>query len=308
MSLFANDSQPSAPVWAGFFSIEQYARFLGHVHDYLRENHIEATIQEGLITIPAGNHKLGLHNLAQLCFHSPEERWHTLIFSHLTRVLASTAKDEILAQATAPYEEVADKLAIRMWPKAILEATNASELVTREYIPDIISVLVYDNPESISTVGWSTIKNWDLSLDDIFERALANVKRDMPPKITKVQIEEGAEVTVFLSENFFMTTHALFLDGFEDCIGTFGSLVGIPHRHALLCFPIDDVSVVNVLSNLVIAVHNMHGEGPGSISPFLYWYTGGEYIQLPHEIDDNQLTFLPPPEFIDLLDKIARAN
>ena len=308
MSLFANEPEPTAPVWASFFTLEQYAQFLGHVHDYLREHAIEATVEDGLITIPADNHKLGLQNLAQLCFHAPQEKWHQIVFRHFDRVRASSEEDQIRAQATATYDEIADKLAVRMWPKAMLEATNASELVTREYIPDVISVLVIDNPESISTVGWSTIKPWEMSLDAIFERALANVKASDRPKITKIEITEGLELTVFLSDSFFMTTHALFLDSFEECVGTFGTLIGIPHRHAMLCYPINDVSVVSVLSNLVIAVYSMHNEGPGSISPFLYWYTGDDYIQLPYAIDDNQMTFLPPPEFVDLLDTIASAN
>lgn len=307
MSLFTDETQPKPPQWANFFSLEQYAAFLGHVHDYLSDHQVEATVEDGLVTIPADSHKLGLQNLAQLCFHSPETRWRDIIYSHFRRVRASSNEDEIIAQATASFDDIADLLAVRMWPKAMLEATNSEELVTREYIPDVISVLVYDNPESISTVGWSTIKSWDLSLDEIFDRALANVKKETP-KQTKIPLEDGLEITVFLSESFFMTTHALFLDNFKDCVGTYGTLVSIPHRHAMLCYPIDDSTVIDVLSNLVIATYNMHNEGPGSISPYLYWYTGDEYVQLPYALDDNQMTFLPPPEFVDLLDKIARAN
>ena len=308
MSLFATKSERSAPIWANFFSLEQYAQFLGYVHDYLRENELIATVENGLVTIPADNQKLGLQNLAQLCFHSPSEHWQTIIFSHFQRVRVTSNEAEIRAQANATFEEMVDKLAIRMWPKAMLEATNSAELVTREYIPDVISVLVYDNPESISTVSWSTIKNWDLPIDYIFERALANVRENDRPKLTTVRLDDTLEIIVFLSDSFFMTTHALFLDNFEACLGSYGTLVGIPHRHALLCFPINDSSVLDVLSNLVIATYNMHNEGPGSISPFLYWYTGDEYIQLPYSIDENQMTFLPPDSFVALLEKIARAN
>ena len=49
----------------------------------------------------------------------------------------------------------------------------------------------------------------------------------------------------------------------------------------------------------------MHHDGPGSLSPYLYWYHDGEFTVLPYESEDDALTFVPPDEFVDVMDELT---
>jgi hypothetical protein len=49
----------------------------------------------------------------------------------------------------------------------------------------------------------------------------------------------------------------------------------------------------------------MEREGPGSITPNLYWYRDGRFTLLPYEIANKQFNFRPPDELVDLMNQLA---
>ena len=55
----------------------------------------------------------------------------------------------------------------------------------------------------------------------------------------------------------------------------------------------------------VQAVVGMHRDGPGSITPNLFWYRDGTFEQLPYELEGNQLSFAPSDDFVELLDQLS---
>ncbi|NLA34682.1 MAG: hypothetical protein GX868_03220, partial [Actinobacteria bacterium] len=46
-------------------------------------------------------------------------------------------------------------------------------------------------------------------------------------------------------------------------------------------------------------------QGPGPISNQLFWWRDGEFIALPAEEKDQQITFSPPIEFIEMMNSLA---
>ena len=87
-------------------------------------------------------------------------------------------------------------------------------------------------------------------------------------------------------------------------LGAHGSLVGVPHRHAVFIYPINDLKVVTVMQALAYAVHGMYTEGPGSISAKLYWYDGQKFTDIPYSFSETKIDFTPPDAFIEMLNEL----
>ena len=49
----------------------------------------------------------------------------------------------------------------------------------------------------------------------------------------------------------------------------------------------------------------MFQQGPGAISPGLYWWRNGTISLLPAQLDGKKVAFAPPDEFIAVLNELA---
>ena len=82
-------------------------------------------------------------------------------------------------------------------------------------------------------------------------------------------------------------------------------LVGVPKRDILILHRIQNVGVMEAAGAMLQVIVGMHRDGPGSISPYLYWYHDREFTVLPYELEDESLRFLPPDEFVELVDDLG---
>jgi hypothetical protein len=48
----------------------------------------------------------------------------------------------------------------------------------------------------------------------------------------------------------------------------------------------------------------MFEQGPGSISPDLYWWREGSVTLLPSQFDGSNIQFMPPDEFVQALNAL----
>ena len=101
------------------------------------------------------------------------------------------------------------------------------------------------------------------------------------------------------------TTNILFdLNIKKEFIGPYGSLIGIPHRHVVIIYPIKTLEVVEAINRLIPIIFGMEREGPGSISNLLYWFKDNEYTTLPYKISEDKMDFYPPQTFVDVLNQL----
>ena len=49
----------------------------------------------------------------------------------------------------------------------------------------------------------------------------------------------------------------------KHLVGTHGALVGLPHRHIALIYPIENISVMGAINTLIPVIYGMFGERPG---------------------------------------------
>ena len=85
-----------------------------------------------------------------------------------------------------------------------------------------------------------------------------------------------------------------------------GTPVAVPNRHTVLAHPIRDMSFVGVLGHMLDLARRMEQEGPGSISPHLYWLRDGRLEHLDARIDDAGVRLFPGAEFTAMLEALAR--
>ncbi len=312
-NLFSGWNEPqTTPAWAGFFSLSQFRHFKRLVDGYFSRKRVPYQWGEGIITLEQGEHgsqhQLGLVNLAQICARNEEKEWGQIVEDHFTTLERSQTEQRALEQRLDDFDRVAELLAVRLWPEDYLGELDPERMIHRREIPGVVSALVYDLPSSIRNVTPEEVKDWGRDEDELFKIGLENIRETCIPDVSVQDLGEGVEVTVFSDESFFVASHALLLEDHPDSLGSFGALVGIPHRHVLLTYPIESLKVVDAIPRLIAIISGMEREGPGSISSRLYWYQDGDFVDLPYHIEKNTLNFSPPVEFMEMLNLLGEGE
>ena len=292
------------PQWADFLTPKQYVRFVELVETDLRRRNVTYRIEDGLIRTSDGG-ELGLLNLAQQCFGAPGDDWPKIIEGHFDSLFRSLAKREAIEAEMKSFEKVSGLLAARLWPEDTLDSLG-KVLVYRRDIPGTVTVLVLDLPDRVQTISPDMVAAWGRAEEELFTLALDNVRCNMSYDPQEFDLDEGIKLRALLGNSFYVASRALLLEDHPELAGSHGTLIGLPHRHALLAFPIDDIGVLQAVQRMLPMVSGMFREGPGSVSPRLYWYHGGQFTDLPYRIDpDKGIVFSPPDEFVELLNQLA---
>jgi len=295
------------PDWAAYLTASEYKRFRGLVHDWLRAHSRGfREVDGGGIDVDLGAekpHMIGLANLAQKCHQMPAEDWAALIAEHLDSVLNT---DEI--DSAPPFESVKSMLKVRIYPEDYAAGLPNGELllVRRPLAPGLISALAIDYPKTVATVPPETADGWGIPIDDLFEVGLANVREQDRPGVQRQQLDEGGSISVLVGDSFFTSTWALMLDEFAIPSSPHGAIVAIPNRHVVVFQPIVDLSVVEGTRAVMSLAVQMYRDGPGPISPNLYWRRGDSLTLLPTRYADKTAYFEPPAEFIDVLNQLHK--
>jgi len=166
-------------------------------------------------------------------------------------------------------------------------------------------VLVFDLPTSIRNVMPSDVASWQRPVEELFRVALSNTLENNPPELQAQALPDDLKVWVFGGNNFYVASQALLLEHFPQCLGAHGALVGIPRRQTLICYPINSLEVLKALNYLPIIISAMEKEGPGSITPNVYWYTRGRFVNLPYELSETAYNLTPPEAFVEMLNSMA---
>ena len=298
--------------WGDFFSPEEYRRFIRLVEAELRQQGFRFTINGGTVVV-TGDHadnqrQMGLLNLAQMCKSRPKHDWPEIIAHHFGQLERIDRERRALAERTRDFDRVAELLAVRIWPRDYLEGIGFDAAVHREDLEGTVSVLVYDLPTSIQNVSPKDAEAWGKAPDELFALGLANVRENYTPDILRQDVGDGVEIVLFADESFFIASFALLLDHYPEYVGAHGSLISIPHRHVLLCYPIESLDVIRAINLLIQITAGMEKEGPGSISPHLYWYRDGEFTRLPYRLTGRELRFFPPESFVAMLNDLSEAG
>ncbi len=294
-----------APPWAPFFTGEQYAIFLALVEAELRSQTVDVVMGDGLVAVTMASgeeHHLGLKNLAQHCHQHPEAEWDAAIARHFATMIQAREEGKKLDESN--FAEIQGLLKLKLYEDDFPED---AEFVSSPVVAGIVAVLTLDLPTTVCSISADKAEEWGKSTKELLDLGLANALTE-PFEHTVMDPDEGIPLHVIEGDSFFVTTRALRFEEWVPLDHPNGAIFIIPNRHTLIFHVIEGAQVVQAVNLLISCARSMFREGPGSISPNLYWWRAGEFTLLPCEEDEetNALTFTPPPEFVSFLNHLMQ--
>jgi hypothetical protein len=288
------------PEWAGFFkSTAQLERFEKLIERDFKGRGMRVAIEDGRVipVKPSGPERWGLSNLGQSCAAAQPAEWAGLIARHFDAILA-VQRDEELSLA-----EAAERVMIRLWDERDLPPNVP--WVGRDDIPGIRTVLCIDAEKSIRSVKREELDAWGVEAAELFMQALVNLRERIHPQVESLEPE--CPVRVISSEDgFYGGSLTVELERFSKHFGRYGAIVSIPTRAAVLLAPFNDTGVIQSIQEMIAMTAGLYRDGPGSVSPRVYWYYRKRWREIPYDMGDR-LEVNPPPELVEVLNRVAPA-
>lgn len=281
---------------------------------YFRELFTNELTKNGLTSVSFGgpyvtaqgdtDKKYGTWNCAQMCATSDRNDWPAIVEAQVRSLLNSDKESAEFNVYEKSFAEVGSLLRVQLYPADFLDGIPfKDETFYKTDIPGTLTVLMIDLPSSIATVKKSGAKSWGKSDKELFEIGLRNTLA-----MTVVQQETHAmgdfNIVSLNGNDLLSAVHAFDFQKFDGVTGAHGTLIGIPTRHFVLCYPINDLGVVKAAQGMAVIISGMNNEGPGSLSPFLYWYKDGVFENEPYTIENKNFNFIPKERFVTELNKL----
>jgi hypothetical protein len=236
---------------------------------------------------------VSMRNLRQLARLVPRDDWPALVSDHITTII--TAIEEPLD--LSDFELAQHLLRTRIYPA---EADNGA-LAARPFAPGLIEAVVVDTPTTVRTVTVEEMNGWPVSGDALFMLGRANVRADGPLQVDDSELG-GVPVAVLHGWSFYAATHLAWLEEYVE-MGPYGALVVAPSRSLIVAHPINPRAgyhaTVAAARELQIQAHQAYEDGPGSLSPHLFWWRGGELTLLETRYEGDSLVL--PRDFLNML-------
>lgn len=237
-----------------------------------------------------------LRNVRQVCAGHDRGLWPGIVVDHLAG----------LAQVRSHprrYDDL-DRLRPLLRSRLYAEAEFLlADVVARPVVPGVVEALVVAEEGTIATLSRRDAQRWGQPLDDLYTLGREQVRSEGPPHVRPVDVD-GAVLDALESGSFFTTTHVFWLDDLLD-LPADGALVALPTRHLLLAHPIRDASVLGAAEAMIVNANAFHEQGPGSLSPHLYWWRERALTLLPATVEPDRVTFRPPVEFGALVRRLT---
>jgi hypothetical protein len=306
-SFFKNKNNREVPEWASFFNESEYSTFLKAIDDYFNKKKITYEPGDGLLTVGAndfGFTNLGLTNVAQVCKQDKPSNYSNIVSRHFEAMIRANHFDAEFKKIVHDFDKVKKYLGVRLYHNSYIANIGQELTIGKDFAGDIYAMLVFDLPDSITNVQPEQAEKWGRNVDELFQTGLQNIRSNYPLKISQ---EKFNTFTLwFIQGDHFFTPNIVFdLNSFPKFIGSKGSLIGIPHRHSVIIYPIETIETVTAINQLIPTIYGMNEEGPGSVSNNLFWYKDGHFENLPYKIEDRKLQFFPPDSFVDLLNTLT---
>lgn len=308
ISLFSSckGQNRNVPEWANFFDKKEYNYFIDIVEEYFKQKNLKISINEGVIIIENNDfelNNLGLLNLAQICKQESKSLWKEIIVDHFNRMIDANKFEADFNKIINDFEQIQQYIGVRLYHKEYVETVGKENTVYREITDEIIELLVFDLPHTVTSIKPENVSAWNKQTNDLFQIGFKNIKSNYPLEISQQDMDEYS-IWFIQSDNVFASNILLDKDDLKKYIGKYGALIGVPHRHAVIIYPIENLEVTKAINSLIPIIKGMNNEGPGSISDKLYWYNDNRLINLPYDIGDNKLQFYPPDDFVTMLNRL----
>jgi hypothetical protein len=304
--LGGGESPEPGPDWARPMSGAEAIAFLEAVGTDIERRALPFAIGEGVVRIQRGGESrdYGLTNLAQVCHRVGRNEWTRTIAGHFDSMLAAEDAQAQLDERARDFESIRSILKVRFFPDASVGGIYPERPASWQVAPGLVASFVYDLPTTVASVNASHIAGWGRGHDELLHVAIENVRGDtIDPR--PIADDGPSSAMAGVADHFFVASHAFLLGEYLPAGATHGAVFSVPHRHALLYAPILDLGVAQSINRLIVSGGSLFNQGPGSISPNLYWWRAGSVSLLPAEVDERRVQFAPPDEFVQILNGLG---
>ncbi|MEO6597196.1 MAG: hypothetical protein ABIP94_20830 [Planctomycetota bacterium] len=297
----SNPFAPKPPLYP-FHNRQQKNRFLQLVREFLGRDGSPVAIENGMAVVEGGRGVHGLQNLAQVCHQSPFAAWPGIIAEHLGKSDEGRL-EAVVGDVLTSFERSRDQLCVRVYPKEFAVGPLQHHIVHRFDLPETCTVLAVDIGPSIIPVPTPVAEAWGVPLPMLFECALQNLPNLGKPRWERLQLPPSRCGAIdLLHDDFHATSHALRPAAFQGRTGQFGNLIGLPARGVLISHAIAAMPAISTIEAMLAITTGKHRDGPGSITPHLFWRTPeGQFYLQQGSTEGGRVRFVPSPEFVELL-------
>ena len=269
-----NKDNPEVPEWASFFDSREYNNFLKAIDNYFNKKKITYELGEGMLTTSAndfGFSNLGLTNVAQVCKHDKPRNYSNIVSEHFDSMVRANQFEAAFSKIVHDFDKVKKYIGVRLYSNDYAGHIGKELTIGKDFAGDIYAMLVFDLPDIITNIQPEQAENWGKSLDELFEVGLQNIKSNYPLDISQQKFNE---FTIwFIQGDHFFTPNIVFdLTSYPKFVGSKGSLIGIPHRHSVIIYPIENIEAITAINQLIPTIYGMNAEGPGSVSNNIFLY------------------------------------
>lgn len=291
-----------------FMSKEEQLQFQDEISRYFQDKYdFIIEFDHGLIKDEEGT-MYGLDNVAQH-YHQTDgaKGKRSVIKDHFDTILKSKKENEEILEKIDDYSKIKKYLTVRVYPSDY-SSGNHEFVHYKHEIQGFNTVLTLDLPSTVFSIKKNQIKKWNIDKEELFNTGFENTFKKYPVDRSRGEVDKEVFVEILNGENLFVATQIYNLSNYKNILGEYGSLMIVPNRHTVMIFPINDHKVLQAMSKLGLIATKMFEEGPGSITPNLYWYQDNNFTNIPYELDEKSFQLHPPREFLDVLNKIPESK
>ncbi|MFF3431885.1 immunity 49 family protein [Streptomyces sp. NPDC002602] len=250
-------------------------------------------------------HQQPLLNLGYTCGRAPESRWPELVAAHFAALRQASTGGE-------SAEELLRGTHARLLPLASLTQDLVDGMRYARVVADgLVFAYALDGPTSVRILTDADVER--AVPQELGRAAYANLL-GVPVTHEEVSLGGRARLHSLHGDSPFVASKALFLSEVArqvtgEPLPRDGALVIVPNRHLLAYHPITDGSVVDALNGLASYALSAYEEGPGQLSPRVYWWHDGALTSLT-VIDEDTRTFSlrPPARLLGLMKGLVRLD
>jgi uncharacterized protein YtpQ (UPF0354 family) len=178
-----------------------------------------------------------------------------IVVQNFVRVMAGILPD----RSTSDFATLADRIYPMLKPLAMLIEVRERKLpmlAYREFLADLMVTYVIDEERSVAYINEDHLERWEMSVQDIHERAIENLRQRTGDDIRYTTVGEGEQrLFIFNSGDGYDATRLLLSNVLTEWASAVpGHLViGIPNRDFLIAFSDSNPEILRAVAAQVQA-------------------------------------------------------
>ena len=235
---------------------------------------------------------VALEDVRAACALVPPQEWTGVVLDAL----------QGLALALEVPVDLADGGTVRPLLRVRVQAEGAvlaEDVVARPLCDGLVEVLVAEVAGAVRLVPPALVQRWGSDEDELLALGRTQVLRAGLLERRPLDLE-GVLLTVLEGSSAFAGTHVRWLSTYVD-VPPAGALVALPTRHVVLVAPMHRRGeVLDAAQALLVNADRLWREGPGALSPDLWWWRPDAMLRLP----GSPTSLSPPAAVLEVLDAL----